>query len=349
MSSHRGWLRRYGVWLLSPAAILIAFFPARAMAVGSGFNIQVSPSPLVVTLTPGQRRIATLTVRNLTSHSETLKPRLNGFVTDARTGKIELKPQVALDLDKWVSFKQDTLTIAPGGSQPLEIVYNPPADVGFSYSAAIVLSSNTAPAPTQGGATIQASIAVFNLVNIDRMDAKRQLTIESFAADKSRYEYLPARFTLTVKNNGNVIGQPTGNIFIQRSFNDSQPLATIPLNASGSYILPGVSRALTSSWESGFPRYEITQAGEGTTNLKWNWRNLNQLRIGKYVAKAVLVYNDGQRDVPVVASYTFWVMPWKLLCGVVLLGVLVTTGLVAWGRLLIKGTKKVKKYASRRK
>lgn len=350
MSNHRRWLRKFRVWL-ALAAILIALYPLATKAADSpsdGFNIQVSPSPLTVNLKPGQRHVAVLTVRNLSSHSETLRPRLNGFTIDSKSEKIELKPEVPLGLDKWISFKQSSLSLAPGASQPLEIVYNTPKDVGFSYSLAITLNPSDR-RPEQQGATYQAQVAVFNLININRPDAKRGLTINEFKSQKSRYEFLPATFELTLENKGNVIDQPVGNLFIQREFDDSQPITTIPINQANGYILPGLTRTFNSSWQQGFPRYENLADGSGKTRLHWNWRDVGSLRMGKYVAKVVLVYNDGQRDVPIIASTTFWVIPWKLLLVTVVVGGLLVTGAIAWVRLILKGTKKVRKYAHRHK
>jgi hypothetical protein len=350
MSNHRGWLRKLRVWL-PLVAILITLYPLSTRAADSGndgFNIQVSPSPLTVSLKPGQRHTAVVTVRNLSSHSETLRPRLNGFTIDAVSEKIELKPEVPLGLDEWISFKQTSLNLAPGASQPLEIVYNTPKNVGFSYSLAITLN----PAdrrPEQQGATYQAQVAVFNLINIDRPGAQRELVVKEFKSQKSRYEFLPANFELTLENKGNVIDQPVGNLFIQREFDDSEPITTIPINEANGYILPGLTRTFDSSWRQGFPRHETLADGSGKTRLSWHWRDIGSLRMGKYVAKVVLVYNDGQRDVPIVASTTFWVIPWKLILVTILIGGLVVTGAIAWVRLFLKGTKKVRKYAHRHK
>lgn len=350
MSNHRRWLRKIRVWL-PLVAILIALYPLAVRAAdsrGDGFNIQVSPSPLTVKLKPGQRHTAVVTVRNLSSHTETLTPRLNGFTIDSKSEKIELTPNVPLGLNQWISFKQSKLTLAPGASQPLEIIYNTPKNVGFSYSLAITLNPEGRQ-PEEQGATYQAQVAVFNLINIDRPGAKRELTVAGFKSQKSRYEFLPAAFDLTLENKGNVIDQPVGNLFIQRGFDDDQPIAAIPINQGSSYILPGLSRTFSTSWTEGFPRYVPNADDTGKSHLSWNWRDIGNLRIGKYVAKVVLVYNDGQRDVPIVASTTFWVIPWKLILVTTIVGGLVITGLVAWVRLILKGTSKVRKYANRRK
>ncbi len=345
MSNHLTWLRERRAWLLVGVAMLALLFPTSVRAAeDNGFNIQVSPSPLVITLTPGKRQTATITVRNLSTHPETLVPQLSGFSIGANSEKIDLKSEVPYGLDRWVSFKQSTLTIAPGGSQPLDVIYNTPTDVGFSYALAITLNQTGQKSVTQGAA-LKGSVTVFNLINIDRNDAKRQLSIEKFASNRSRYEYLPASFAITLKNAGNIIDQPQGNIFIQRSFDDAKPLATIPVNPASRYILPDTTRTLTAEWNDGFPHYV---SKDGQSKLSWQWNKLGSLRIGKYIAKIVIIYNDGQRDVPVTQSTSFWVIPWKLILGTLVIGGLVVTGLIAWIRLVVKGTSKVRKYAHRK-
>ena len=346
MSNHREWLRKYVVWLPVAVAILVAFYPGRTQAAGDGFNIQVSPSPLVVRLNPGQTQRATVTVRNLSNHSETLIPRLNGFTIDSKSEKIDLTSDVPLGLGDWITFAQGTLQLAPGASQTLDVVFRTPANVGFSYAVAITLNPADK-AAVASGASYQASVAVFNLININRPDAKRELQITSFTSDKSRYEYLPASFNLSIKNKGNVIDQPTGNIFIQREFGDNEPIATIPLNKANRYVLPETTRTLTNEWADGFPRF-IKDEATKKMNLRWEWRNIGKLRMGKYTAKAVLTYNDGQRDVPLIASTTFWVIPWKFILVFLVAGGLILTGMIAWIRLALLGTKKVRRYAKRR-
>lgn len=353
MTHHVRWLRGGGAGPLVIAAFfgLVIFCSGSARAADSGFSIQVSPSPLTVTLKPDERKTATLTIRNQSTHDQILVPHISGFVIDKTSQKIDLRPDVPSGLDEWIEFKDRSLTIPPGASRPLEIIYHTPSNVGFSYAVAITLDPPDK-TPETKGANYKASVAVFNLINIERADAKKELQVVAFKSDRSRYAFLPASFTLTVQNNGNVIDQPAGNVFIQRSFDDTEPLATIPLNQTNGYILPNTSRDFTSQWADGFPRYESTKSAANTEperHLRWDWRHMNELRIGKYVAKAVLVYNDGQRDVPLIASTTFWVIPWTLLFAIVAAAGLLITGLLAWGKLVLRGTKKVGKYARRKK
>ena len=142
--------------------------------------------------------------------------------------------------------------------------------------------------------------------------------------------------TLKLKNGGNIINRPSGNIFIQKSLDSNNPITTLPVNQAGAYILPGVSRSITQDWSDGFPVY-TTNATDNKSKLQWNFGRAQNFRFGHYVAKAVVVYNDGNRDVPVMASLSFWVLPYKLM----IVGLLVLVVLVIGVVTIVRKTTKV--------
>ena len=53
--------------------------------------------------------------------------------------------------------------------------------------------------------------------------------------------------------------------------------------------------------------------------------------------KLVGVYNDGQRDVPIESEITFWILPWKILLGLLIVLVLVGLGIWTIGRRAYSG------------
>jgi hypothetical protein len=154
---------------------------------------------------------------------------------------------------------------------------------------------------------------VFTLINVDKPGAVRKLEVSDFKASQAIYEYLPAKFSVTFRNVGNTIVQPYGNVFIQRSANDTQPTVTLPVNDKGGYLLPETPRTLAMQWDQGFPVFKSTVSADGKENndLVWDWSKLTDFRIGPYTAKLVAIYNDGQRDVPIERVVTFWVIPWR--------------------------------------
>jgi hypothetical protein len=166
--------------------------------------------------------------------------------------------------------------------------------------------------------------------------------VHNFTTSKHIYEYLPATFSIDFQNDGNTIAQPYGNLFVQRSTNSKTPLASMAVNATKGYILPGTTRTITASWNDGFPAYKTITNADGTTSQKlvWNWANLSHLRIGRYTAHLVAVYDQGGRDTPLEATLTFWVIPWKLLLIPFVLLLLILFAIYMLVRSIVRGVKK---------
>ncbi|MGB4759155.1 MAG: hypothetical protein WBP26_03790 [Candidatus Saccharimonadales bacterium] len=330
-----GLLAAIGVWFGLPAAA----------QQGSGeFSLQVTPSPLVTTIKPGVPTEVELRVRNAGGTSEELKIEPRAFSFNSTTGEVELQDTTPPDIAEWISFSSPVFTVKPGEWFSQKIKFSLPKETGFSYSFALVITRKNNPQPTSEGRLLRGSVAVFTLVNVDRPGATRILEVPKFVATKRVFEYLPATFTVEFKNSGNSIVQPYGNIFVQRGSNDTQPLATLPVNETRGYILPDTSRSLESNWTNGFPAYEISKdaSGKEVRSLKWNFANASEFRFGRYTAKLVAAYNDGQRDIPLVAEVTFWVIPWKILLGVLIVLLLIGAGIWAIIRKLVKTVQRKK-------
>lgn len=329
-------MKRFVLLLWSAVIILagLSSVPVHVSAAGSDFSLQVSPSPLVETVKPGASSEADLQIRNTGTKSEELKMALRSFTMEQATGKVTIGNDAPKDVSSWVTFSDPDFTVAPGALFVQHVQFDVPSDAGFSYSFAITVSRAHPATGSAGKAAIEGSVAIFTLVSVDRPNATSKIDLLSFSSKKKVYEFLPSEFSLELKNNGNTIIQPTGNIFIQHTAH-SQPLATLPVNAKNAYFLPNISRTITSEWTDGFPVYKTDTNGK--KHLVWDWGTLQKLRIGHYVAKAVVIYNDGSRDVPIQTTVGFWVIPWRLLFGLLVVAVLIITGLVT----LLRKTGKV--------
>jgi len=325
------YLRRYffggaiGAWLL---ILLFACQPARAADTGE-FNLQVSPSPLVSTVKPGASTALELKVHNSASASEDLKIEPRAFKIDSKTQQLQLIDDQAPDVASWIHFSASNFTILPGQTYTEKITLAVPKEAGFSYAFALVVS-RVNPPPQTSGRAIKASIADFALINVDRPGAVRALELTRFISKQGLYEYLPADFEIEFKNTGNTIVQPTGTVFIQRTANDITPIDTLDVNKGGGYILPGMSRTITLSWDNGFPAHLKKQQPDGTTKdeLNWDLGRASQVRFGQYTAKLVAIYDDGHRDVPLESQLTFWVIPWVFL--LVALVIILIIGVGVW-------------------
>lgn len=301
-----------------------------ALADDGEFFLQVSPSPLVVTMKPGETNSFDLKIRNASSKPENLAIAPRSFEVDS-AGEIKFDDTKAPpEIGEWTSFSAPKFTVQPGEWYVQKVTIAIPKEAGFSYSFALSITRQDDPLAVETGRKLKGSVAIFTLVNIDKPGATRTLELDKLSVDKTFYEYLPAKLNVRLKNTGNSIVRPMGNIFIQRGSNDKEPIGTLPLNANSGYILPGNVRTLSVDWDDGFPveRTTADSSGKERTDLEWNWGNLSHIRFGKYTAKVVAIYNDGQRDIPVMGEVSFWVIPWKLL--LILLVILLLVGAGIW-------------------
>lgn len=295
-----------GVIIFS-ALFLVLPSHANAADQAGGFSLQVTPSPLVATIEPGQQTSLEIRVRNGNTVPERLKMELRTFSVDTSTGQVAIGDSVPEEVKSFVSFENDVFDVDAGEWFTQQVRVNTSKDAGFSYSFVILISRENPTLKTEGASAIEGSVALFTLLNTNRPDATKKLGLASFISAKKVYEYLPASFQVTIENTGNTIAQPKGNIFIGRSGDEAEPLAALEVNPGGGYIIPSSQRILTTEWNDGFP-------SQNEQNKRiWDWSKLTKLRIGKYTAKVVLIYDDGQRDIPIESVVTFWVIPWKML------------------------------------
>ncbi len=314
-------------------------------AQSGGFAVQVSPSPIIETIDPGVKKTVDLKIRNQNTQKETFKMGLREFAVDSGTGEVKLKNNEPTDVVGWVTFSDPIFNVDAGQWFTQKVNFDVPKDAGFTYSFAITVARANPTQEAGGKTAIEGSVAVFTLLSTNRADAVRKLDIISFVSKRKVYEYVPANFTLQLKNSGNTIIQPSGNVYIQRSLQSSEPINVLPVNSTGAYILPDVSRTLQTEWSTGFPIYKDSSEA-GKKKLFWNWSDLQNFRIGHYVAKVVVVYNDGARDIPAEASIDFWVIPWKLLGILLLVTALLVTGVVSVVRKTMKVAHKKRKHAT---
>lgn len=340
----RAWLALCALCVVGASTGAVVFAQSSKPAENQQFSLEISPSPLILTLKPGETRTAEMQVRNTGNGSENLKFGLRAFSVNDQ-GDINLKDNEPQDVKDWVSFASPTFSVLPGEISTQKIEFKIPQSAGFTYAFAITISRVDQPQAVPGRQAILASVADFALLTIDKPGATRGFEVVQFKSAKRMYEYLPADLSVLIKNNGNTIVQPAGNVFIEKG-NSNSPLAVLPLNAKGSYILPDSGRTINLAWRDGFPVYVSEKTADNAPSkrkLQWDWGKAQQFRFGKYTAKVVAIYNDGQRDVPVRAEISFWVFPWKLLLAGLVILALIITGAVVIVRRFIKVGRRVHK------
>jgi hypothetical protein len=343
-------LRRTGLLIVAFSIGITSLVPTRVFGAtpSNDFSVEVSPSVLAATVKPNATSTLELKVKNASKKTETLKFESRSFKQDGNDGSITLSTSTPPDLADWISYSDRTPTIAPGEWFTQRISVNLPDEAGFSYPFAIAISRANEETTEASGRLIKGSVAVFALLNVDKPGASRAVEISGLTTSQSVYEFLPASIELNLHNRGNSIVQPYGNIFIQRGVKDAEPLAVMPLNDVRGYILPNTTREFTMEWNDGFPRYKtIVKDGKETKELVWDWDTVSQLRIGRYTAKVVAVYNDGVRDVPVIGEVSFWVIPWRLLGAGIILLALISFGIWSVIRTVIRTARRIASHTKK--
>jgi len=329
---------------------MISLGGMRLKAQEAGLNLITSPLPLNLKARPGESVTAELRVKNNNPTTDRLKVELFKFSAD-NNGEVQLEERgPGDDYFDWVTLTPREFDAEPGEWERVTMTIDLPDDAAFGYYYAVSFSRAGERIDTSKTATLEGQVVTFALLEADVPGAKRELIVDGYGADKSTYEFLPANFSIKVKNPGNVHLVPKGNIFIKRG---SKTVSTLTINESSGNVLPNSSRSFTAKWTEGFPVYQVdTEAGNGENgvpkrSLKWDFSKVPDLRVGKYTAKLVLVYDDGRRDIPIEGEVSFWVIPWRLLIALTFVSVFVGVGLWStgrniWRKLRKKGKKKDK-------
>lgn len=289
-----------------------------AFAQATEESLTISPSLMDLTANPGDTIKETFRIRNNTDTPIALSISVDKLDPHSRNGEVvPIKPQPNDPSISWVSFETTSFVANSREWVDIPVTISVPKTAAFGYYYAFLVGPNKT-AGTQFGPTTKllGEIVLPVLLNVTAPNAKSTLSLLSFTPQSFFNQYLPVVFSVTVQNAGNVALRPSGTIFVQLAGGNSDALN---VNPSGGIILPGGIRTFSVPWKNGFLVQEpvvedgnvaVDKFGHVITNLVIHWDKLPDFRIGKYTATALLVYDNGTRDVPMEASTTFWVFPY---------------------------------------
>jgi hypothetical protein len=326
ISKKRSSLLKYSLsFLILPLVLFAGVLFVHAQR--GGINLTVSPVFVSLVTDPGESVESQVRITNNSNETENLRVRLARFVTgDDGAPRLDDVPEED-PFPQWIDFSEDSFRLAPNEAKVVRFTVAPPADAALGYYYAIVFTRDS---ETQEGevpqAVIAAAPAVPLLLEVASPDAARELQLVDFKTDKMFYEYLPTNFIVTVKNTGNIHSVPVGDIFIDSAY--SEDIAIVPVNRGNGNVLPGGTRSFEASWDDSFIyREAVTEGGKTVYKTRYDFSKVNKFRMGKYQANVLMIYDNGERDVPMEASVSFWVIPWKILGGGLLILVLIVLGL----------------------
>lgn len=282
----------------------------------------MSPLPITLTAKPGTSISTVLRVRNPGTVDETIKISLKSVSQKGLNGNIDITNFSKDDpLPTWVHFQSTTVNAPPGEWINIPMTIDVPSDAAYGYYFSVNFQLANASQHSKGnGASITGAADIFVLLNAQAPGEITKANIVSFSVAHETYEFLPVSFNIRVHNSGNIDVAPHGNIFI---YSGSKQIDTVDVNDNLNSVLPGSNKLYTASWSDGFPVYQdVLDAngqtinnghGQPVTKLKWNLNNASKLRFGHYTAKLVIIYNNGTADIPLTATASFWVIPWRII------------------------------------
>lgn len=311
-------------------------------------DLTVSPITLNLLTNPGEKTTSSIKIFNNSTEKEYLELKLAKFVAD-RTGS---RPQIREfesrdEYQHWLTFENNKIEVNPGEWQTVDLDFSPPNEAALTYYYAIIVKRQVDTVDENATTVVTGAPAILVLANVASPNAIQELQLVEFKTEKKFYEYLPTEFKINIKNTGNIHLNPLGNIFIDRG--KVKDVALLSFNKENGLILPGSERTYSTRWTEGFPVYEPVlengvekkdKNGKTIYKLNWDFSKIKQLRFGKYTANLLLVYDNGERDIPIESAVTFWVIPWKIGIVIITLGTLVLIGLISTLKSILRKFKK---------
>jgi hypothetical protein len=312
-----------------------------SLAIDTGLNLVTSPLPITLIAEPGATVSAQLKIKNGGSQPESLEVGLMKFTAFGDEGKPRLMDrEKGDDYFDWVSYSEKEFILNPGEWKTITATITIPPSAAFGYYYAVTFQRKNEDIPGGPRSTkVIGATASLILLEVRVPNAIRDVEVLEFSTPQKIYEFLPTNFFIRLKNKGNVHVAPRGNIFIDRW--GQKDVAILNINELKGNVLPNSNRIFDTEWKDGFPVYEqqvvnnvvVTDStGKPKLKLKWDFSQVPKLRWGKYTANLLLVYDDGKRDIPIEGKLEFWVIPWRLVGGGLIVLLLVLRGLFSMVR-----------------
>lgn len=312
----------------------------------TGLSLTLSPVFLNLTAYTGKTVKSTIKLTNNNTFAERYKLSVIKFQPDAKGETIVPIQDTAGDETLgWIQIAEPEVVIQGKSSKVVAFSVKVPeyAFLGYYFGISVQRAkeqfARTDTTKIVGQAIMPIMLDVVRggdsgplFVDSDTNVYKRAM-LESFTTSSWWYEYLPAEFEIQFKNTGKVHLAPFGNIIIQQGDVD---LGTVQVNESGNNTLPGITRTYKVEWNDGFivrepvkkgSDFVMDKNGNKTYHTVVKWDSLTKMRMGKYTAKAIVVYNNGRNDVPLEALVSFWIIPWKIILVITLVLALLIFGI----------------------
>lgn len=300
-----------------------------------GVNLTLSPVFINLVLNREQTGQANFFVTNNNAFAEDYKLSILKFKPDSTGSKpVPLEVSAQDEFVKGIQFSENEFNVKPNQKKVITLKFTPPKNSEIGYYFAIMVSRKNERQIGKKETLIAGAPTLPVLVEVKSPTAKKAAEMVEFKTSSPWYEYLPTEFHTTIKNTGNIHLIPFGDIFIDQG--GKKDIASVLINPTNGNVLPGTKRTFYSQWNDGFivrvPKkngdtYALDKKGNTIYETTIDWSKISKFRFGKYTAVAILVYHDGERDIPIEATTSFWIIPWKILLGTIVVVFLLVQGI----------------------
>ena len=308
------------------------------VAVSGPFNMIITPVSQQLEVQQGGSVSTNIQIQNQGNSTEHIKAQIYTFNANGQDGTPRLiKPAATDDFINWAKLSKTQFDAEPNVWNSVTLTIDTPKSAAFGYYYAIIFSRADQNIVDKQ-ANFLGAVTSLVLLNVQAPGATRKLNITEFSTSKKSMEFLPATFTVRMHNIGNTHVAPRGNIFIKKG---SDNIAILEVNLAKGQILPNSYRVFEAKWSDGTPAYKqkivngtaaLDKNGKPIIKLSWDKFSFDKLRFGRYTAKLVMVYNNGNGDIAENTELSFWVIPWRII-GFSLLG-LIVVGAGLWSLLV---------------
>lgn len=278
---------------LLPIIISILVLTLTASAFAQAVRtITVIPPTIDQKLNPGQNASGTLKVINQTDQPVTFKATVQDYIVDNNNGVPHILPPDTLSGkfsgSSWIGVYPSTFTLNAGDKQELSYYVQIPADArpGGHY-AAVIYTPVLSPSQQASGASVNAQVGTLFYLTING-PITESANVTKFFTD-FLHEFGPINIKTTIQNHGDLHIKPIGAIVLYDIFGKKSQVVGLSENN----IFPG-----------GVSRDYSNYVGQG-------------FMIGPYTAKLLASYGVNN-NLPLSASISFFVFPWRLFILIVL-------------------------------
>lgn len=259
----------------------------------------VGPGKTELRIDPGQTSLKNITITNRYGK----EMRFNIEIEDFTSGK---NPNEAMSLmgdekgpyslRDYIKPEVMSFVLQQGDRASIPVSISIPADAtpGGLYGAVIVTTETTDPLEkaqleaeqAKSGIMIKSRIASLFFVRVNGPVTEDGILSE-FKVNKSVFTKGPINFSYSFKNNGSVYLNPYGIIEITNLYGT----VVEQISVQPYFVMPNFDRLMSKTWDREFT-------------------------MGRY--KATLKLNRGYGDQVDTKTVTFWVLPWKIIAGILI-------------------------------